>query len=141
MEPQEQERTPSFELPSTQHQELAGLNVPEQQIDARNEKQGNIAVEHASVQQSAPPQAVNLRSAVGQQATAIADDTSAAAAYSSAPVVAYDTDLIEKEWVEKAKEIVARTSHDPHLQNKEMNKFKADYLKKRYNKEIKLNED
>jgi hypothetical protein len=57
------------------------------------------------------------------------------------PQIADDTDLIEKEWVLKAKEIVARTAHDPHLQNREMNRFKADYLKKRYNKEVKLSED
>lgn len=54
------------------------------------------------------------------------------------PAVADDTDLIEKEWVTKAKQIVASTRDDPHLQNKEINKFKADYLKKRYNKDIKL---
>lgn len=52
------------------------------------------------------------------------------------PQIADDTDLIEKEWVDKAKEVVAKTAHDPYLQNKELNKVKAEYLKKRYNKEI-----
>ena len=54
------------------------------------------------------------------------------------PTAASDTDLIEKEWVEKAKAIVEQTRSDPHLQNKEISKFKADYMKKRYNKTIKL---
>ncbi len=53
------------------------------------------------------------------------------------PQIADDTDLIEKEWVDKAKEIVAQTAHDPHLQNKEINKVRAEYLKKRYNKDLK----
>lgn len=53
-------------------------------------------------------------------------------------LVAADIDLIEKEWVEKAKAIVARTHGDPYTQNKEINKIKADYIKKRYNKDIKL---
>lgn len=57
---------------------------------------------------------------------------------SNTPVVAEDNDLIEKEWVVKAKQIVAATKEDPHTQNKEINRFKADYLKKRYNKDIKL---
>lgn len=57
------------------------------------------------------------------------------------PLVAEDSDLIEKEWVVKAKQIVAATREDPHLQNKEMSRFKADYLKKRYNKDIKLEEN
>lgn len=57
------------------------------------------------------------------------------------PIVAEDSDLIEPEWVDKAKEIVERTHDDPHLQNKEINKFKADYLMKRYKKQIKVNEE
>ena len=54
------------------------------------------------------------------------------------PAVANDIDLIEKEWVDKAKAIVAKTRNDPHAQNSEMNRFKADYMKKRYGKDIKL---
>lgn len=57
------------------------------------------------------------------------------------PTIADDADLIEKEWVEKAKEIVARTRHDPYEQNKEVERMKADYMKKRYNKDIKITED
>ncbi|MEI6480767.1 MAG: hypothetical protein WCO19_00505 [Candidatus Saccharibacteria bacterium] len=57
-----------------------------------------------------------------------------------APVIADDADLIEKEWVTRAKMIVAKTKDDPREQNKEINKFKADYLKKRYNKDIKVSE-
>ena len=56
------------------------------------------------------------------------------------PQIAEDNDLIEKEWVEKAKQIVEHTKHDPHLQSKEMNHMKADYLKKRYNKDLKLSD-
>lgn len=56
------------------------------------------------------------------------------------PLIADDTDLIEKEWVDRAKRIVEHTRHDPHLQTREMNHMKADYLKKRYNKDLKLGE-
>ena len=58
-----------------------------------------------------------------------------------APSLADDTDLIEKEWVSRAKYIVESTRNDPHLLNKEMNKFKADYIQKRYNKQLKVDED
>ena len=60
-----------------------------------------------------------------------------AAATATAHMSAQDVDLIEKEWVQKAKEIVAHTIGDPYTQNKEINKIKADYIKKRYNKDIK----
>jgi len=57
------------------------------------------------------------------------------------PQIADDSDLIEKEWVEKAKMIVEHTKSDPRQQNKELNKVKSDYLKKRYNKDLRLAED
>jgi hypothetical protein len=56
------------------------------------------------------------------------------------PMLADDADLIEKEWVVKAKQIVERTKNDPYTQSLEMNKFKAGYMKKRYNKDVKVPE-
>lgn len=64
----------------------------------------------------------------------------ATTASSTQHLIADDADLIEKEWVSKAKAIVAQTKNDPHQQNKEMTKVKADYLKKRYNKDLKVSE-
>lgn len=49
-----------------------------------------------------------------------------------------DDDLIEKEWVDKAKRIVEQTRSDPHRQSEELTLVKADYMKKRYNKTIKV---
>jgi len=60
-----------------------------------------------------------------------------ASATATSHMSAQDVDLIEKEWVQKAKDIVAHTMGDPYTQNKEINKIKADYIKKRYNKDIK----
>lgn len=54
------------------------------------------------------------------------------------PSEAEDSDLIEKEWVERAKQIVAHTRHDPHEQQKALSLMKADYMKKRYNRDIKV---
>lgn len=66
--------------------------------------------------------------------------TNPALGHSVAPASAADDDLIEKEWVLRAKAIVAKTKDDPHLQNKELNLYKADYIKKRFNKDIKVSE-
>lgn len=52
------------------------------------------------------------------------------------PEAAADSDLIEKEWVEKAKQIVEHTAEDPFNQQEALSKMKADYLKKRYNKDL-----
>lgn len=57
-----------------------------------------------------------------------------------APKHAADADLIEKEWVIKAKQIVEHTKDNPYEQQKALGKFKADYMKKRYNKDIKTSD-
>jgi len=56
-----------------------------------------------------------------------------------ASITADDGDLIEKEWVNKAKAIVERTREDPYKQSEELTEVKAEYLQKRYNKSLKLN--
>ncbi len=55
---------------------------------------------------------------------------------SGLPQIADDTDLIEKEWVEKAKQIVAKTKDDPKRQSEELDKMKTGYIKKRFNREL-----
>lgn len=55
---------------------------------------------------------------------------------SDMPLVAGDEDLIEKEWVDKAKKIVEETKDDPYRREQEVGKLQADYLRKRYGKEL-----
>lgn len=52
------------------------------------------------------------------------------------PVVAADDDLIEKEWVDKAKAIIVKTKDDPYQRELQVGKLQADYLKKRYGKDL-----
>jgi hypothetical protein len=58
----------------------------------------------------------------------------------TAGLPAADNDLIEKEWVAKAKNIVAQTRSDPHKQKNEMSRVKADYVQKRFNKTLKVDD-
>ncbi len=60
------------------------------------------------------------------------------------PLTAQTTDKpddLDKEWIAKAKLIVEQTRHDPYLQSREIGKLKADYLRIRYNKHIKVSPD
>lgn len=52
------------------------------------------------------------------------------------PLVAGDDDLIEKDWVDKAKKIVAETKDNPHKREEAVNELQVDYLKKRYGRKI-----
>lgn len=123
----------------------AGYNVPE------SEEEASKAVETPSFA-AAPPQAppppqtdqssTNAAASDDNQALPPVDPAApASVAQSNAPQIADDVDLIEKEWVNKAKEIVEQTKEDPYNQNREIVRLRADYMKKRYNKDIKLIKD
>lgn len=56
------------------------------------------------------------------------------------PTTADDRGLIEKDWVNKTKMIIASNHNDPYQLSKELTLIKADYMQKRYNKIIKLSE-
>ncbi len=150
MDPDNSKHIPPMELPSVSPE--TGLNISEQPGTAPVTESGAvIATEQGmSLPQSGPPPVFDMN--LGPQpAVATTFDpaqmisTSPAPSQSpmgsAMPQIADDNDLIEKEWVEKAKQIVEHTKSDPRKQNTEMNKIKADYLKKRYNKEVKLVEE
>lgn len=48
--------------------------------------------------------------------------------------------LLDKEWVEKARNIVAKMHSDPYSQAQQISGLKAQYIKARYNKDIKAEE-
>ena len=57
------------------------------------------------------------------------------------PAQASDSDLVEKEWVDAAKRIMETYRTDPYNKNRTLTLLRADYLKKRYNKDIKISEN
>ncbi len=106
------------------------------------------AVEHRAVAAELPQVGAQMPAPVTQSggvSTALPTDplTSTSSPHAGSQnngLQADDADLIEKEWVVRAKSIVASTQDNPHEQTKEMSKFKADYIKKRYNKDLKVSE-
>ncbi|MDQ5972660.1 MAG: hypothetical protein QG553_819 [Patescibacteria group bacterium] len=136
--------SPQFELPKPQS---VSPEVPApteaDPADAQASEQRNM--ELPAAQAPAPPaQADPATAAAALPGTdpiaSLIPDLAA-----SAPTVAVtddaladDGDLIEKEWIQKAKSIVERTRNDPYHQNLEINKVKKDYIQKRYNKNVKL---
>lgn len=125
---------PPAELP--QPQEVVGQAIPEEGPAAQPEARG-MQAPVAQPRATPDPSQVNVQAvqSIG------ANPLTSAPVNSTAALIADDADLIEKEWVTKAKAIVTQTRNDPHLQNREINKVKADYLKKRYNKDLKVSEN
>jgi hypothetical protein len=60
---------------------------------------------------------------------------------SAVAVADENSDALDEEWVSKAKAIVEKTKNDPYLESRELGKIKADYLRIRYNKQVKVAED
>jgi len=116
---------PAYEAPE-------GGVAPAEAVPAAPERQKQPAIAAPAPIPALPPQQ--------QGQTAGSDVSSTTAPSTSLPQVADDADLIEKEWVNKAKEIIAKTQDDPYRQSKEINYMKADYMQKRYNKTVKLSE-
>ena len=93
----------------------------------------------------APEQAIQAQASMAAQPIPIslptpvpvqADDSAGTVVDDDLPSVAGDDDLIEKEWVDKAKKIIADTKDDPAQREKAVGRLQADYLKKRYGKEL-----
>jgi hypothetical protein len=142
MEPQSPQASPS--------PEMGAYRTPEAPVQSREVKNqspeaDSVGVEThevaqqpagASVAMPALPQMPTLPLPQSHPA-----DAASTQAQNSNPLAASDEDVIEKEWVDKAKKIVAQTRSDPYTQEKEVSKLQADYLKKRYGKEIKLSSE
>jgi hypothetical protein len=125
---------PSLELPQP-------AKGPEQDDSAKIEAPVS-SVESSAAElhiQAPPPIATPDPAQFAQSAQSGLSQVQPAAAPSVAS--ADDVDLIEKEWVTRAKEIVDKTKNDPYIQNKEVNKVKAEYIGKRWHKEIKQADD
>lgn len=134
------EQTPSLpgrssELPALSPQpngEKGGaFSSPE--ITRRGIEQQEQHPQNAPLEQpSAPPAIMPIPASLPVSS----DDSAVLQPISDAPTVANDDDLIEKEWVDKAKKVLAETRDDPYRREQEVNRLQADYLVKRYGRKL-----
>lgn len=103
---------------------------PEKALETRPEQERTVGETSAAeaVTATLPPVIVPQANPVSD---GMAVDDSA-----SAPLVAADEDLIEKEWVDRAKKIIVSTKEDPYRREAEVSKLQVEYLRKRYGKEL-----
>lgn len=114
------------------------LDGPEQGYDELPQLNPERPERAASQEKLTQPPAASVQPAsiaLPTPVTPVADDTTTQQA-DDLPAVAADEDLIEKEWVDKAKKIIADTRDDPYRREREVGRLQADYLKKRYGKEL-----
>ena len=130
--------------------ELPNINLPKSEVEIGNELNNDPSVAKSIDPELDIPSAEPSVNAINLKVKSIiSDDSSQPASDSSLvlpptsstnPLSASDSDLIEKEWVDKAKQIINKNKEDPYLQSVEISHVRVDYMKKRYNKDIKLSE-
>jgi hypothetical protein len=135
--------SPELNAPS---QERAGQSAEQLPTPERGPEAPQPSFERGetSTPERASEHAAQAQAAMAAQDTPIslptpvvtADDTQQTSAPDDLPAVAADEDLIEKEWVDKAKQIISQTEGDPAQREKEVGRLQADYLKKRYGRDI-----
>lgn len=121
-----------------QFENLQGYKVPERNSEvspAYNPEAERLKAQTAETNQ-APPAAVPGTLPVIVPPAVSDDQVSASATDNAAPLVAADEDLIEKEWVDKAKKIIADTKDEPYRREQEVKKLQIEYVRKRYGRVI-----
>jgi hypothetical protein len=113
--------------PAPNAERVPVMPAPEQGIERTAERKEQAAEARAAVSDFAAPVAA---------ATPAVDPVQSDASATAGPVVAANDDVIEKEWVDRAKDIVAKTKDDPHARADQVNTLQKDYLQKRYGKVI-----
>lgn len=126
--------TPSFELPKSAEQDPGAVRGAER--DRALGQEANKESLPTPVQ--VLPSVSSVQFSQSDPAATTPATTTNTSGTDDVHLIADDNDVIEKEWVDRAKKIVAATSADPFIESREISKLKASYMKKRFNKDIPL---
>ena len=137
MNPDSINNQPSFDLPPVKTPEGGDSNVNQEKSEVNSVQQAENSPEKRpdnageteqkeSQPQTTPQTDDNADDGTVSNQTSDDSDSKSVPSSQDIPEIADDVDLIEKEWVQKAKNIVNKTKDDPHKQNIELNKVKAE---------------
>ena len=125
-----------MELPPPVSEQLPPVTSPESSINHEQQTIAPLESVPAAIG-SQPLPAAPLPITIPMNDVPQATSSTSSSSDDSTSLMANDGDLIEKEWVNKAKAIVERTKEDPYKQSEELTMLRADYLQKRYSKTLK----
>lgn len=126
----------SYELPTPK----GGVELysPDSNSGSINPEKELATKEIKVVDNTIPNQQPIVSVSVVSPVSTITTQTSSDDDLNNTGIAAEDLDVIEKEWIVKAKKVVTDTRNDPRQQNIELAKVKAEYIKKRFNKSLKI---
>ncbi len=123
------------ELPSVTPEMAGNFSTPETQIGASVERGEGKSEAVTQSSQSATPITPTLPLAV--VTSPLTDDSAVPLQTNISPAAAKDNELIEREWVDKAKKVIIETKDDPYQREQRVSELQADYLWKRYGRQLK----
>lgn len=133
-----QNRNNNFnQIPQANFEAGRGYEIPPNYSSPENlERNNNVErrPNSAEIMQNMPVQPMQVMPTVQMPPVYVAQPTPNAV--NSGPQTASDGDVIEKEWVDKAKQILQKTRNDPRTRELAIGELQKDYLRKRYGKEI-----
>ena len=138
MDPQS-EKAPGLHLPQPSAGEGMAFHAQYEDMPQKAET-SNVSPEQGG-SQSAPVPPASAMPQPQPAAVPVDGDDTQGMHQQATPLDDSAADELDKEWVNKAKMIVERTKADPYMQSSEISKVKADYLRIRYNKHIKVAQD
>lgn len=132
---------PEISIPSTNQEvllspensvdRLASLGTPEISVESAVEKSAENSSRISEIDFSTV-----FPTPVMQPARVVSDTTLLDQPVNNNPAIASHDDIIEKEWVDRAKRIISDNSGDPYLQEKAISELQIDYIKKRYGGDV-----
>ena len=120
---------PVFERPVENKNPELGVEKSAESFEQRSE----LAAASSDVFNTTAPVKTGIKAPDG---ITVDDSTT----FANTPLVASDSDQIEKEWVDKAKKIISDTKEDPYQRDEEVSKLQVEYIKTRYGRSINLDE-
>lgn len=137
MQPQNTENRGGLEQlpaqPTPSGERIPVLPSPEGGIETGVERREQAAEAQAAAADAASSAAPAQPIVVATPTAPVAEPTTAP---TLGPLTAADEDVIEKEWVDKAKQIITETHDDPYQRSNRVNQLQKEYLKKRYGKDL-----
>jgi len=115
-------------VPSGERTPVPQIERPPESGEIYQDKKQEVDAVQAEVAQIAMPALpAPVLTTTQSISSAVSDDS---------PIVANDDDLIEKEWVDKAKKILSETREDPYKREQEISKLQIEYIRRRYGRQI-----
>jgi len=133
MEPRQHEVAVNVERPPIQGPSFEHPTSPEHDSQLNFEGRAERAPELGRVQAEASQIAMPT---LPMPVLAVDPVASAQSQNAGTPSLANDDDLIEKEWIDQAKRIIAATREDPYKREQEISKLQIEYIRKRYGRVI-----